>query len=364
MASEISFSEMKILIQQLCDIVGCQAHEIINLQKNMKDLSTELMSNVNELKTLKISGNLSGTVTGNTSQLSEPITDVNLPKLPVKMQPIDNLSEKLILNRVNDVASDLKTLDIQNKVNMDELQVNLKHYIDDKLKVTQNSIMRDVTSQIEDNSVTLMTKVNVNVEMLQDIGLKLTNAKNLNQDKLTREIVTQKHHLESMQHKLDTIEHDNLLLVDNSQQIKRDIEENTHVLLKRFQLSCLEKINSAIDKHKQKVDSYSDICAVVQENVLSELGTQLHDMGKQLVNLQTIEKETSIEATFVWRNGRLIQNLVIWDFETLNTDDSLIKWNCQEPFIYLSTPGIYGITLAFFTPHKPVIKVILSLYQD
>ena len=140
----------------------------------------------------------------------------------------------------------------------------------------------------------------------------------------------------------------------------RLVEDNTKTQLLIFKKNSFSKINSLIDSLKNKQENYVDVCGIVQENVMNEIGQQIYQMSLQVSDIKSMHLKVPVEAIFVWRNCQLLQNCIIWDYETANTAENLIQWRSGEPFILFTEPGIYSISMAFFTTHKPLIKVILN----
>ena len=159
-------------------------------------------------------------------------------------------------------------------------------------------------------------------------------------------------------HKIDQTELDDIEISTNERW--RSFERGTKQVLVEFKKNTLAKLNLVIDELKSKQDNYSDVCGIVQENVMNEIGQQLYQMSLQVSDIKSMNLNKPIEATFVWRNSRLIQNCIIWDYETLNTNENAISWKPQETHVALAEAGIYLISMAFFTTHKPLIKVLVN----
>eukprot|EP00835_Amoeboradix_gromovi_P004985 NODE_429_length_8748_cov_0.280148.p2 type:complete len:493 gc:universal NODE_429_length_8748_cov_0.280148:615-2093(+) len=138
------------------------------------------------------------------------------------------------------------------------------------------------------------------------------------------------------------------------------IEESLKDQLLNFKKQCFSKIQILIENFKNRQENYTDVVGIVQENVMNEIGQQLYQISVQVSEIKSLNLSKPIEAIYIWRSGQLFQNCIVWDFETLNSAETLISWNPGSSHIVFSEAGIYSLSMAYFTTHKPLVKVMLN----
>ena len=74
-------------------------------------------------------------------------------------------------------------------------------------------------------------------------------------------------------------------------------------------------------------------------------------------------------ARWLWKNGQVIEQEVIkWDMESVNTCPENYQWQQLQGVIYVEAPGLYELTMAFFSKkRRPEIQIYANsevIYQS
>eukprot|EP00834_Sanchytrium_tribonematis_P001032 NODE_22_length_42145_cov_1.310612.p6 type:complete len:546 gc:universal NODE_22_length_42145_cov_1.310612:37326-38963(+) len=227
----------------------------------------------------------------------------------------------------------------------------------------QNTIDDKIQSKVSFNDLNEILKSAASVDSVEKIKTELHNIVESLADKTSMsEYTMMLRSLDQMKHQL-TDKSDNSkidqLNMEYTDKI-RDLEKGIKCQITSFKKNTFDKINYLVDSLKHRQENYTEVCGIVHENVMKELGLQLYEMGLQISDIKSLHLNFPIEATYIWKNAQLFQSCIVWDYETLNTSKDLISWKPHAPAVSIAEAGIYQISLAFFTTHKPLVKVLLN----
>lgn len=67
-----------------------------------------------------------------------------------------------------------------------------------------------------------------------------------------------------------------------------------------------------------------------------------------------------ISGLWFWKTNTVHQNLIVWDFERLNSDNSLLLWDRHRTGFLLVEGGLYEVVFGFYGQTQPTVELAVN----
>ena len=127
---------------------------------------------------------------------------------------------------------------------------------------------------------------------------------------------------------------------------------NTKANIKEI-LSFLKNKAEVDDVNKALIDIHNEIEKKINFDDFTNA------MDNQAIINDALCNENSL-GRWLWKSGKLNNNLIPWEIQSVNTSPDNFIWENGSNFIMINLKGLYEINCAFYNDKKPNIQIMIN----
>eukprot|EP00347_Sterkiella_histriomuscorum_P015749 403355827 len=290
-------------------------------------------------------------------------------------------SQKKVMIDLQKIKSDVEASIIQYKEDFQQSQINFKEDIDQRLQNEINDKVR--VDEVQDALRRLTESFQIKLENIHNELIRQIQTKNedcyAGLDSLKRDIndvQSQSQRGRVSQEQLDAI-------LNQLEFMNKDIINKCDKKNVQTQLDFLNENLASLNKEMLMKANIHDIMSMLDkkpnsDEIQLDIGYLKNTLQKSLKDFKSsMEQQNQVNealcsencvARWIWKQGNLdnsfgLVNAIKWDLQSVNTcpDNFLWKTGGSQNSLQIEAPGLYEITLAFFSKKKkPLIQVLAN----
>ena len=152
--------------------------------------------------------------------------------------------------------------------------------------------------------------------------------------------------------KLDITQFDQVIKTFNKNFENIHMDINTKANIKEI-LSFLKNKAEVDDVNKALIDIHNEIEKKINFDDFTNA------MDNQAIINDALCNENSL-GRWLWKSGKLNNNLIPWEIQSVNTSPDNFIWENGNNFIMINLKGLYEINCAFYNDKKPNIQIMIN----